>query len=607
MKYTAHMIQVNDVIGINVILPLAIGVLWHAAQSDPEVKSKWQLGEKVYRHIDDSTIQKISQGDLVCFSTYVWNSVYHHSLAAKIKQLNPDIFIVFGGPNITPDRKDFWERANGNVDLALVGEGEASFSQLLKQWPDLDTTVIPGAWTPDHWNGFAPRIHNLNDYESPYLNGFYDDIIDREIRTGLIIQAVIQTNRGCPYHCSFCEEGKDYKNKMHWFDLTRLRKEIEYLAQKSVSFLSMADDNWGIDDRDVDLMSWIIHCKKTQGYPEVMDATFAKNAPDRVLEICRRDREAGTNLIRGVTVALQSLNDRTLTGIQRFNLIPQKQARLITGLKKLEIPTYTEMIWPLPYETYNTFLHGIENVISLGLNNWLGVYPLSLHPGTQLYEDFSDQYQIVEQISENQAVGQVRETVNIVHSSAWVNNDTLVQGQVFYTWITALYFFGFVRNSLQQISRNRSIKIVDLVSGAINFTKQHTNSRLYSMNHRLETWWREWSCGNTPLDLSIFPDKDTRHWSPYTHLGSWIQANIDDFYNEWSQYLETLEARQMIDLDKDSVVRYGKSYPYHTQQGTVSIRHSAPDFNNLFEFSRYYYWWKRKNGWHRTAINKEQI
>lgn len=607
MKYIAHMIQVNDVIGINVILPLAIGVLWHAAMTDPKIKIKWRLGKKIYRPIDNDTIQKIAQGDLVCFSTYVWNSVYHHHLAARIKEINPDIFIVFGGPNITPDRIDFWEGANGNVDLALIGEGEESFSQLLKQWPNIDVTSIPGAWTTEYWNEPAPRIQNLNNYESPYLNGFYDDIIDNELANGMVIQSIIQTNRGCPYHCSFCEEGTDYKNKMYWFDQDRLRSEIEYLAKKSVSFLTIADDNWGIDNRDIDLMSWIIHCKQTYGYPEVMDATFAKNAPERVLEICRRDHNAGTNLIRGVTIALQSLNDRALTGIKRFNLIPEKQSQLIRGLKELEITTYTEIIWPLPYETYKSFLTGIENVIRLGLDNWLAVYPLSLHPGTQLYKDFSEKYQIVKQRSENRTDLETKETVKIANSSVWVDNDTLVQGQVFYTWITALYFFGFSRNSLDQISLSRSVRIVDLISLIIEFIENNPNGVLYSMNHRLKIWWQAWSNGKDTPNLSIFPGQDTQHWSPYTHLGSWIQADIDNFYGEWAQYLKFFKSDNLIKMDRDSVVQYKKNYPYQGLHGIVSIRHTPPKFQNLFEFSRYYYWWKRKNGWHRTIISKETI
>ena len=600
MKYTAHLVQVNDVIGVNVILPLAIGVLWCAAMTDPGSRCKWQLGKKIYRHINDKTVEDLAQGDLVCFSTYVWNSIYHHSLAAKIKNINPNVFVVFGGPNVIPDDKDFWNRSKDYVDLALVGEGEESFKKLLKHWPDIDITQIPGAWTPSYWNGPAPRTTDLNAYMSPYLDGFYDDIIDQQLQNGFVIQAVIQTNRGCPYHCSFCEEGADYKNKMYWFNEGRLKKEIEYLAQKSIEFLSLADDNWGIDDRDIDLMSWIIHCKQTYGYPKIMDATFAKNAPDRVLEICRRDREAGTDLIRGVTIALQSLNDRTLTGIQRFNLIPEKQLKLIQGLQALEIPTYTEVIWPLPYETYDTFLAGIDNVIHLGLNNWLAVYPLSLHPGTQLYENFADQYQTVAQCSENQAAGEIKETVNIVSSCSWVDNDTLIRGQVFYTWITALYFFGFSRQSLDWVNCTQNIKITDLVSRGIDFIESHPNSFLYSMNHRLKTWWYRWSNGYTLPDLSIFPGQDTRHWSPYTHLGSWIQNDIDKFYHEWQQYLKTYGADHLIELDRDGTVQHGKNYPYEKCHSRIDIKHQQPVFANLFEFSRYYYWWKRKSGWHRT-------
>jgi putative methyltransferase len=355
MKRTAHLVQVNDIIGNNVVLPLAIGILWQSAMQNIFNKQNWQLGQIIYKKIESQDqLQKLAQGDLVVFSHYIWNSNYQFDLAKQIKQINPDIIVLVVGPNINQEKKYFWQEHGKYVDVALIGEGDRSFSHLLESFPDFDK--VPGAWTADFCNGEAQRVQEFSIETSPYLAGFYDDIVDHERSAGRYIQAVVQTNRGCPYHCTFCEEGRDYKNKMFFYDKQRVIKEIEWCGQKGIEFLNIADDNWGIVDTDVEYMRWIRDCNLQYGYPKLVDATFAKNNPENLLAMAEIDHEHQTQLLRGITIALQSQNPQTLSSIKRFNLVPEKQQKLIVGLKKLGVPTYVEMIWPLPYETYESFM-----------------------------------------------------------------------------------------------------------------------------------------------------------------------------------------------------------------------------------------------------------
>lgn len=564
-------VQVNDVIGNNVILPLAIGILWQYAKQDPYVDQTWNLGPIIYKKTDDKTIEQLSECDIVCFSNYVWNAHYHFEIAQKIKQLNPKVFILVGGPSVSQLQKDFWEDKKDIVDLAIVGEGEDSFLELLKTWPNVKN--LPGAWTSAGYVDTAPRIEKFDYACSPYLSGFYDAIVHHEQSLGNVIQAVIQTNRGCPYHCTFCEEGKDYKNKLYFYDEQRIRDEIEWCAKNKVEYLSLADDNWGIVERDVEFMRWIRDCKLRYGYPEVVDATYAKNAPERLLQIAQIDAEHETRLIRGITIALQSNNQNTLKSIRRFNLIEHKQLVFLAKLKTLNIPTYTEMIWPLPYETMETFLHGIDSSIELGLDNWLGVYPLSIHPGTQLYEDFHESYTFIKQQNENANRADRKETVNIVNGNRWINREQIIKGQVFYAWLVSLFYFGFGRGDIQSSSGSVCTK----TQAMLDRIRSRPHTMLAQFDDRITEWWSDYLDGKDTLDLSMFPGRDTVHWSPYTHLASWLQANLDQFYDE-------LEI-----TNRSGIVKFGEIYP------------NRPVFDDLYDFSRYYYWWKRKQGWHRLV------
>jgi len=591
MKRTAQLVQINDVIGNNVILPLAVGILWQAAMQNKKNQTHWQLGQVIYKKLESQDqLKNLAKADLIVFSHYVWNSNYQFDLAKQIKLINPNVIIAVGGPNISPNKKDFWDQHGSYVDVALIGEGEHSFNCLLESYPDFAN--VPGAWTKTFYNGEAERIQNFDYASSPYLAGFYDHIVEHEKQQGRVIQAVIQTNRGCPYHCTFCEEGREYKNKMFFYDRERIRKEVEWCSQKGIEFLNIADDNWGIVDADVELMRWIRDCKLKYGYPELVDATFAKNSPERLLAMAQIDQEYDTRLLRGITIALQSMHQPTLNSIKRFNLIPEKQQQLIHGLNELNVPTYTEIIWPLPYETYSTFLSGIDATINLGLTNWLGVYPLSIHHGTELYEDFHSNFGIIRQHSENAHKQGIKEEVNIVNCSDWVDNDTLVKGQVFYAWLVCLYYFGFARHSLSQQK-----SITTTVDQFVEYVSKNPNSNCYQYWELLTTWWKTWSNGLPTPNLSTFDKHDTTHWSPYTHLASWLQKDFAGLYKDLNNFgLDTT-------LDQHSAVRYGQTYPYTTLDcKIVDIKHVQPKFANEFEFCRFYYWWRRKRGYSRTHI-----
>jgi len=613
MQYRINLVQVNDVIGTNVVLPLAIGILWQSCLQSETVKANWHLGKIVYKKSADfeKQAQELANGDVVCFSNYMWNSEYHLELAARIKHYNPNIFVLVGGPDVSPNNTNFWKKYNKVVDLAIVGEGENSLSKLLEIFPDSNYKNIPGAWTSDFFNGETKRITQFIYENSPYLNGFYDDIVKNEIANGMSIQAVIQTNRGCPYRCTFCEEGREYKNKMFFYNKDRIRDELVWCAKNKVEYLSIADDNWGITQQDIEYFRLIRDLKLEYGYPQVLDATFAKNAPERLLQLADIDSEQNTQLIRGFTVALQSLNMVTLESIKRFNLVPDKQKVLIDGLKQRQMPTYTEIIWPLPYETYETFSEGLDHVIELGLDNWMGVYPLTLQEGTELYEDFINDYTFVKQQSHNDNKQKQKYLTknNTVNYSTWADTQTLIRGQILYTWLVTLFFFGFARPVIRKLCDTRNTSVCTIVQEFISWIEDNPKTELHKYNNKITQWWSEWYKGNEVPNISLFPNEDTSNWSTYGHLSSFIQNNYKRFCIELEQFVNTQPVwvdRQVLTENSHAIVRYNKIYPYYSDGIWVDSKTEIPKFKSLYEFSRYFYWWKRKNGWHRTDISTER-
>ena len=600
--YSIALVQPNDIISNNVILPLAVGMLWEYAKTDSQVASKWQLQHTIYqKECVDQLAKTLSQCDLVVFSTYAWNSVYNMDLARQIKLHNKNCFTLIGGPHITTNIDNFWQDHAQFIDLALIGEGEDSFLQVLKQWPNLDVDRIPGAWTKNYYKESAPRFENLQILPSPYLNGFYDQIVREAKQQGHALQAVLQTNRGCPYHCTFCEEGKDYKNKMFFYDHHRIMKEIEWCGQNSIEYLSMADDNWGIAYRDLEFMESICKTKIKYGYPQILDATYAKNAQDRVLELAKIDKEYKTDLIRGITLALQTTHSPTLDSIKRFNLSPIKQHDYVIELKKLKVPIYVELIWPLPYETYSSFINGIELNIDAGLDNWVGVYPLSMQTSADLFDDYKDDYQWAPAPSNDNIQMKSHIFMNNPMASRWADFDTTVKGHVFYHWLVVLYFFGFARHSFDLLKKN-GIPVTQSVENFIKHVEK-SNGKILQIHDRLIRYWKNWLQNIPENSFDSFPEDDTNFWYPYTHLASFLQVNFDDYAKEINNFLSNYDIESLsADINYHGVVRYGTTYPYVCDDKIIDIDHQQPAFANLFEFCRYYYWWRRKKGSSRTII-----
>lgn len=605
MVYKIGLVQTADINGGNIILPLSIGILWEYAMTDPANKKKWQLNQIVYKKDDvEQTAQSLSQCDLVAFSTYLWNSEYQFSVASRLKQLNPKCFIVFGGPNIYANIPDFWNDKSF-IDLAIVGEGERAFASILKQWPNLNLDAIPGAWSKSHYAGSAERLTDLTVIPSPYLNGFFDPIVQEATQQGLMIQATVQTNRGCPYRCSFCEEGTEYKTKMYFYHFEQIKQQFEWCGKNKVEFLALADDNWGIAPRDLELMDYVCQVKLKYGYPRSLDATFAKNAPDRVLELAKIDQKYSTGLIRGVTSALQSKNPKTLESIKRFNLVDSKQHYLLSELKKLGTPIYAELIWPLPHETYNTLLSGIDQIVESELYTWIAVYPLSLIRSADLYDNFHQSYGWAEQQStQSKSLFHVRESIPM--SSDWADFDSVLRGHVFASWLAVMHFFGYGKLILDHLRKNHHKSVSQIIDAWITYLHSGNKNTVQEFSQRIQTHWANWLTYQHTDLVQEMPGYDTNFWHPYTYLAGFLQEN----YKEYQQLLKDFlldycsqDLSELVDLNFHSVVRYGQKYPYNTGTHLVELTHIPPNFDNFYEFCRYYFYWNRRKGLSITKIS----
>src|SRR5205085_11837312 len=116
-----------------------------------------------------------------------------------------------------------------------------------------------------------PRILDLDRLRSPYLDGWFSS---EHAMTW--VAAIVETNRGCPYGCTFCDWGSATLSKIRKFDLDRLTAEMEWAAERGIQAWAVADANFGIMSRDVEVASRIVEIRERTGVPSFFGFNVAK-------------------------------------------------------------------------------------------------------------------------------------------------------------------------------------------------------------------------------------------------------------------------------------------------------------------------------------------
>ena len=314
----------------------------------------------------------------------MWNEQISLECARQLKQCRPDNLIIFGGPQV-PDFPDQFLRANPFVDVAVHNEGERTFLQLLDRFPQNDWNGIQGI-SFIHADGNcvrgpnSERIRNLAEIPSPYLNGLFDDLIAAYPEEHWI--GLWETNRGCPFQCTFCDWGSATAAKLNKFDMDRLFAEVDWFAKNKIEYVFCCDANFGILSRDVDIARRVAEVKRKTGYPVALSVQNTKNATERAYETQKILSDAGLN--KGVALSMQSVDKHTLESIKRQNISLETYVELQRRFTRDGVETYSDLILGLPGETFESFIAGVDTLISTGQHNRIQFNNLSILPNAEM-------------------------------------------------------------------------------------------------------------------------------------------------------------------------------------------------------------------------------
>lgn len=429
--------------------PYSVGLLQAFARKHLAEPDNFDFLLPLYSRIPvEKAALRLQDADIIFFSAYVWNMRISLKIAEEIKRKNPGSIVVFGGPSV-PDLSEDFLRQNHFVDIACRGEGEIPFLSILENYHTGDWSKVPSASYRDEKGSIArtercDRISDLNKIPSPYCAGIFEPLMKANPREEWLV--LWETNRGCPFSCTFCYWGATIHSKVYSYKLERIFKEIDWFSKNRIEFIYCCDANFGILPQDIEIVKYVARNKEKYGYPKVLSVQNTKNITERSYEIQKIMSNAGLN--KGVTLSLQSLNRDTLKSVKRDNVSTEAFHKLQRKFTANNIITYTDIILGLPNETYASFKEGVSHLIEGGQHNRIQFNNLSSLINSEMDDPaYQKKYGLITQKAKIINIhgsladsGEVYETQKLVVGTASMPKEDWIKARVF-GWMAGLLYF----------------------------------------------------------------------------------------------------------------------------------------------------------------------
>jgi putative methyltransferase len=564
----------------------------------------------------------------------MWNWNLNCEIAKVIKEKYPNCLIIYGGQHqpLSDRNKGFFKKYP-YIDILIHGEGEETVEKILLKSDNLKE-IIGITLNLNNKEFITPsrkRLDEIKDCPSPFLDGSFDWIIKKNKEDkNYSFHATVESARGCPFSCAFCEIGEQYYQKIKT-SYEKTKREIDWLAKNKIEYITDANSNFGIMfGPDYDLAKYVVEVKKKYGYPKAFRVTWAKGQADKVLQIAKLFEEAGVQ--KGMTIALQSMNKKVLTAIQRKNVDGGKLREFIQTYEKENISSYVELIWGLPEETLESFINGVTYIMEEGYHNYLDIHLMMLLPNAPISEPgYKERYGLKTMKAQPRFSHRsnpeqlVDDTVEFVTEANSFTKEDWIEGHQF-RW---LIIFGHYLGSLQFIARGLK-KIY-----SIGYKEFYTKLLVEAQENSKTYLGKEYLNIRNNLDEIL---KNKRHWGDVIKEAgdiNWevdeascirLTKNKDTFYKELKDYL--IQEYAFIDMNVlDTLFKYQlcrlhnpfKKYPFSKgfkynihdvieldkklEKKNNKLLFNGKNFNsNLYEWAKETLWFGRRIARYKTRV-----
>lgn len=424
-KIKVGQVQLNTSFSDQYYFPLSAGMLQAYAQKHLAHAKDYEFAIPIYKFMRiEEASELLSDCDIIGVSSYVWNEQNSLAIAKDYKRRNPNGIVVFGGPQVPDSKKQFrrvrttelnpeelqrkrmnftpdFHQAHPFIDIACHGEGERVFKAILEQMAidDChDKSQIPSASYLDtngffHFNSKLERMkdHELANTPSPFTTGVFDKLMAAYPDQKFI--DMYETDRGCPYQCSYCDWGGATEDRISRFTMEQIYADIMWAGEHKIPYFFLCNANFGILERDVQIAEFFAESKARYGYLEGVSTQNAKNPKKHTIEALKVLERAGLN--KATVMSQQSLNPATLKAVRRDNMKLDEYYDMQRQLAAEGVYTMTDIIIPMPEETNQSIIDGISTLISNGQHNRIQFNNLSILRNTEMGNpEYQGQYKM---------------------------------------------------------------------------------------------------------------------------------------------------------------------------------------------------------------------
>lgn len=303
--------------------------------------------------------------EIIMFSCYIWNISFVESLLRNLAVIMPAAEIWLGGPEASFDGERLMSE-HGNLRGIMVGEGEATFAQLLEVYAaalerpsegrkDLDAggfeAVAGIIFRDERGNMRTTALREPLD-----MDGLPFPYEDMDRLTGKVMY--YETSRGCPFRCSYCLSSVDRKLRFRSMDLVK-RDFMRFLDNK-VPQVKLVDRTFNCDHgRAAEI--WRFLRDNDNGVTNFHFELAADILNQEEMEILNSLRPGQVQLEIGV----QTTNERTLAAISRKTDL-ERLCRNTQAIKASNnVHAHLDLIAGLPYEDLESFRNSFNRVFAM--------------------------------------------------------------------------------------------------------------------------------------------------------------------------------------------------------------------------------------------------
>jgi radical SAM superfamily enzyme YgiQ (UPF0313 family) len=327
-----------------------------AVEANPSLHAQVEVFDSGSKDVDAfvERIEKLDP-DVIGVSAYVWSFPTFVEVSRRLKRHRPDRTVIFGGPSARiemfalPPFRD----APQFVDALVLGEGEDIFQEIVAL-ADRSRDALLGI------NGLAVSTaegwHATPEHAQPIL-----DSLASPFQLGLVPDgktAHLETFRGCPLSCTFCQ----------WGDLKKTNRtfSVEYLVRELRAFQKLGMRSAMIVDAALNLNARAFRnlraAEREVGFfreAQLNAEIYPQFMTDEHLEFLREVGGADIGL------GLQSYDKDVLGSVERpFDAA--RFERVVADVLAVAPHTAIEIIMGLPGDNPESFRRTFERAMRLG-------------------------------------------------------------------------------------------------------------------------------------------------------------------------------------------------------------------------------------------------